>query len=810
MGLQPDGDAAPRAARGRAAASNVVDAAWAAVDWTLGRAMRTARFWWIALGYFCGLFAWYAVQVHQTKYLVEIGFSPSVAAWALGLVSLAGIPGQIALGHLSDRIGREWVWTAGSLGFALCYAGAARCCSTARAAPLLYVMVAAQGVLGYGLTSVFGAIPAEIFQGRHYGTHLRHADAGGDRRRRRSGRGSRARCTTRCGSYDAGLLDRRRAERGCRRWRSGAPPRARCAPSPARCTGSRRRRKGDPEIGCVRGQGNQSGAWALVPSGLRLEGNPRSMLAEIVSRAFPTGGGEMGARIRAFDWARTPLGPINGWPQPLRTAVDVVLRSPVPLVMLWGGDGIMIYNDAYSVFAGGRHPQLLGSKVLEGWPEVADLNRRVMEVGLRGETLSFRDEHLILYRPGRPPRRLGRPRLQPPARRERQAGRACSRSSSRRPSACAPKRRCAPARRSSAPSPPPCRNHVWSATPDGKLDWFNDKVRRVHRRKPGRRCGATAGARSCTPKTSSRAVAAWQKALRERHGLRGRVSPAPQGRHLPLAPGPRHADSRRCAARSCVGSAPTPISTTRSRPSVRCATREADLARVQQIGKVGGVEVFLDRGLSQPPLARISGHSRPAAGSRHRNPRGLGAAHPSGRSREDRAAVPRRRQRRRAGLQCRVPHRATERRAGALDRGQGRDRARCAGPRAAARRRAHRHHRPQARRAGVARERAALPPRLGERARHAVDGRCQRQMPLSQPHPARVLGRRAGGGGGLRLEHVPAPRRCAGNLPPCSARPCASTRPSPWRPATAATTASIASFARTLSRASMQAASSSA
>ena len=62
----------------------------------------------------------------------------------------------------------------------------------------------------------------------------------------------------------------------------------------------------------------------------------------------------------------------------------------------------MIYNDAYSVFAGGRHPQLLGSKVLEGWPEVADLNRRVMDVCLRGETLSFRNEHLVLYRPGRP------------------------------------------------------------------------------------------------------------------------------------------------------------------------------------------------------------------------------------------------------------------------------------------------------------------------------------------------------------------------------------------------------------------------
>ena len=54
------------------------------VDWTLARALRTARFWWIVLGFFCALFAWYAVQVHQTKYLIEVGFTPLVAAWALG------------------------------------------------------------------------------------------------------------------------------------------------------------------------------------------------------------------------------------------------------------------------------------------------------------------------------------------------------------------------------------------------------------------------------------------------------------------------------------------------------------------------------------------------------------------------------------------------------------------------------------------------------------------------------------------------------------------------------------------------------
>jgi MFS family permease len=169
IGLQPDGDPAPHSIAARSGTANVVDHAWVAVDWTLRRAMRTARFWWIAIGYFCALYVWYSVQVHQTKYLVEIGFSPTLAAWALGGVSLAGIPGQIALGHLSDRIGREFVWIVASLGFTLTFL----LLLMLRESPtpmLLYLMIAAQGVLGYGVTSVIGAIPAEIFHGRHYGT----------------------------------------------------------------------------------------------------------------------------------------------------------------------------------------------------------------------------------------------------------------------------------------------------------------------------------------------------------------------------------------------------------------------------------------------------------------------------------------------------------------------------------------------------------------------------------------------------------------------------------------------------------------
>ena len=167
LGLLPDGDDAP--AEGAALPpSNVADPAWAAVNWTLPRALRTARFWWLALGYFGGLYVWYAVQVHQTRYLVEIGFSPTVSAWALGLVSLAGIPGQVVLGHVSDRIGREWVWSLACVGFALCFM-ALIALGRFPLVELLLVMVLAQGALGYGLTSVMGAIVVEIFQGPQFG-----------------------------------------------------------------------------------------------------------------------------------------------------------------------------------------------------------------------------------------------------------------------------------------------------------------------------------------------------------------------------------------------------------------------------------------------------------------------------------------------------------------------------------------------------------------------------------------------------------------------------------------------------------------
>ncbi|BBC73455.1 hybrid sensor histidine kinase/response regulator [Altererythrobacter sp. B11] len=115
---------------------------------------------------------------------------------------------------------------------------------------------------------------------------------------------------------------------------------------------------------------------------------------------FLKGGGNLARRIAAHDWASTALGPIEEWPESLKRVIALMLPSPVPMVLLWGPDGVMIYNDAYSPIAGGRDSQLLGSRVLEGWGEVAEFNANIMRVAMAGGTLSYRDHELTLYRHG--------------------------------------------------------------------------------------------------------------------------------------------------------------------------------------------------------------------------------------------------------------------------------------------------------------------------------------------------------------------------------------------------------------------------
>ena len=94
----------------------------------------------------------------------------------------------------------------------------------------------------------------------------------------------------------------------------------------------------------------------------------------------------MGALMRSFDWSRTALGPVDSWPQSLRTAVSICLNSRFPMILWWGPELTVLYNDGYIPILGKKHPRralgLPGSEVwAEVWPVVEPLLMRVMTEG---------------------------------------------------------------------------------------------------------------------------------------------------------------------------------------------------------------------------------------------------------------------------------------------------------------------------------------------------------------------------------------------------------------------------------------------
>ncbi|WP_371736350.1 PAS domain S-box protein [Acidovorax sp. SRB_14] len=115
---------------------------------------------------------------------------------------------------------------------------------------------------------------------------------------------------------------------------------------------------------------------------------------------FLVAGGRMAALVVAFDWSATALGPLQDWPVDMTAPIALMLRSKVPMVMLWGPAGVLIYNDGYAAFSGDRHPAILGQPVRQAWPEVSDFNHQVLEKCLAGETLSYKDREFWLHRTG--------------------------------------------------------------------------------------------------------------------------------------------------------------------------------------------------------------------------------------------------------------------------------------------------------------------------------------------------------------------------------------------------------------------------
>ena len=119
-------------------------------------------------------------------------------------------------------------------------------------------------------------------------------------------------------------------------------------------------------------------------------------LTALAELALGRGGGEMGARIRAFDWSKTPLGPVTFWPQSLRTVVNILLSSRYAMWMAWGPELTMLYNDAYRPTLGLKHPESLGARASDVWAEIwSDIGPRIDTVLTTGEATY--DEGLLLF-----------------------------------------------------------------------------------------------------------------------------------------------------------------------------------------------------------------------------------------------------------------------------------------------------------------------------------------------------------------------------------------------------------------------------
>ncbi|MBF9196419.1 PAS domain-containing sensor histidine kinase [Microvirga terrestris] len=122
----------------------------------------------------------------------------------------------------------------------------------------------------------------------------------------------------------------------------------------------------------------------------------------VPSPDFLTGGGEMGALMRAHDWSSSPLGPPEYWPQSLRAVVSLMLTSKFPMFVAWGPKLAFLYNDGYVPIFGAKHPHALGLPFRNVWSDIwSDIEPLVIKA-LAGEATYHEDLHLVMERHGYP------------------------------------------------------------------------------------------------------------------------------------------------------------------------------------------------------------------------------------------------------------------------------------------------------------------------------------------------------------------------------------------------------------------------
>lgn len=111
-----------------------------------------------------------------------------------------------------------------------------------------------------------------------------------------------------------------------------------------------------------------------------------------------SGNGQMAARMREFDWSKTPLGPVEQWPQSLKTSVSICLASRFPIVLYWGPELVVLYNDAYSVILGSKHPWALGQTCRVCWAEIWDTIGPMLDGVVKTGKATWSDDLLLMLR----------------------------------------------------------------------------------------------------------------------------------------------------------------------------------------------------------------------------------------------------------------------------------------------------------------------------------------------------------------------------------------------------------------------------
>ncbi|RON91549.1 PAS domain-containing hybrid sensor histidine kinase/response regulator [Pseudomonas fluorescens] len=107
------------------------------------------------------------------------------------------------------------------------------------------------------------------------------------------------------------------------------------------------------------------------------------------------------ALIARTDWSRTPLGAAGTWPQSLRTAVDIVIHSPMPMLLLWGPQLTQIYNNGFAMLAGSKHPHAFGQPAHLIWPELQDFTDPIYRAVLQGQVRTYSERRFTLQREGK-------------------------------------------------------------------------------------------------------------------------------------------------------------------------------------------------------------------------------------------------------------------------------------------------------------------------------------------------------------------------------------------------------------------------